>query len=84
MTPTTIKPKSSRGLRFALVGHIPNVNKVRSMLRDKFGVAHTSTVITAKTDLVIAGDNCGRKLDRAKQLGIYVVSLKTFTQPRHT
>jgi DNA ligase (NAD+) len=40
--------------------------------------AHVSSSVSAKTSFVIAGENAGQKLDRAKKLGLKIISEEEF------
>jgi DNA ligase (NAD+) len=48
-------------------------------LAEKFGGRATGTV-SAKTSLVVAGENAGQKLEQAKKLGIKIVSEEEFLE----
>ena len=68
------------GESVVLTGSLQNYKRsqAQKLIEEKGGVCQSS--VTAKTTLVIAGEEAGSKLDKAKKLGIKVIDEATFTQ----
>jgi DNA ligase (NAD+) len=66
------------GKTFVVTGTLNNYSRddIESLIK-RLGGKATGTV-SKKTDYVIAGDNAGRKLDKAKQLGVPVLTEAEF------
>ncbi|MBP3191056.1 NAD-dependent DNA ligase LigA [Natronogracilivirga saccharolytica] len=66
------------GLTFVLTGTLPGLkrNDARSMIEKNGGKVSTS--VSKKTDYVVAGDEAGSKLDKAKKLGIRILDESEF------
>jgi len=61
-----------------LTGSLPNLTrKEATELIEKHG-GTTSSSVSSNTDFVLAGDAAGSKLDKAKKLGILVLSEQDF------
>ena len=54
----------------------PHGYEAQKLIEERGGVCQSS--VTAKTTLVIAGEEAGSKLDKAKKLGIKVIDENTF------
>jgi DNA ligase (NAD+) len=68
------------GLTFVLTGTLPKYTREQATeIIEGLGGKVTGSV-SKKTDYVIAGDNPGSKLDKARQLGIKVIDEKEFEQ----
>jgi len=67
-----------KGKKFVLTGSLPNLTrKEATELIEKHG-GTTSSSVSSNTDFVLAGDAAGSKLDKAKKLGILVLSEQDF------
>lgn len=66
------------GLTFVLTGTLPNLSRdaAGDMIRAAGG--KTSSSVSAKTDYVLAGENAGEKLEKARELGVKVINEKEF------
>lgn len=62
------------GLNFVLTGTLTTLtrDKASSMLEERG--ASVSNSVSGKTDYLVAGENAGSKLTKAKQLGVQVLS----------
>ncbi len=63
-----------------LTGTLTNYKRsqAQKLIEDRGGVCQSS--VTAKTTLVLAGEEAGSKLDKAKKLGIKIIDEATFAQ----
>ncbi|MFO1022275.1 MAG: NAD-dependent DNA ligase LigA [Planctomycetales bacterium] len=52
--------------------------EIEALIHDKGG--HASSSVSKKTDFVVAGENAGSKLDKARKLGVSVISEQEFLQ----
>ncbi len=64
------------GKTFVLTGTLPNLTRdeAKKMIEDAGG--RVSGSVSKKTDYVVAGDDAGSKLDKAKELGVKVIGEK--------
>ena len=69
------RPKTGplHGLTFVLTGTLPNLSREEAKLRIEAAGGKVTGTVSKKTDYVVAGDDAGSKLDKAKELGIKVV-----------
>ncbi len=68
------KSRKLEGLTFVLTGTLPALSReeAKELIRQNGGSVSSS--VSAKTDYVLAGNEAGSKLDRARQLGIKIIS----------
>lgn len=66
------------GKIFVLTGTLPNLKRseAEKMIKDNGG--KTSSSVSKNTDYVLAGDEAGSKLDKAKKLGVKIINEKEF------
>lgn len=67
-------PKIFEGLTFVLTGTLPNMKReeARDLIESRGGRVMGS--VSRKTNYLVAGDEAGSKLDKAKELGIKIIS----------
>ena len=53
-------------------------SEAQKLIEERGGVCQSS--VTAKTTLVLAGEEAGSKLEKAKKLGIKIIDEETFKQ----
>jgi DNA ligase (NAD+) len=61
------------GLTFVLTGTLPNLSREDAKTLIETAGGKVSTAVSRKTSFVVAGEDAGSKLDKAKDLGIQVV-----------
>ena len=66
------------GKKVVLTGTLSNFSrsKAEEIIESQGG--STSSSVSNATDIVLAGENAGSKLDKAKKLGIYIMSEEEF------
>jgi DNA ligase (NAD+) len=66
------------GKTFVVTGTLANYGReeIEDLIKQLGGKATGS--VSKKTDYVVAGDNAGSKLDKAKQLGVQVLNEQEF------
>lgn len=74
----TLKDGRFAGLTFVLTGTLPTYSRPEaSEIIESFG-GKTSGSVSKKTDYVLAGEEAGSKLDKAKQLGVKIIDEAEF------
>ena len=69
-----------KGKVFVLTGTLQKFTRNEATeLIEKFG-GRTSTSVSKKTDFVLAGEELGSKLEKARKLGVKVLSENDFEQ----
>jgi DNA ligase (NAD+) len=70
-----VKKKSGalQGLTFVLTGTLPNLTREDAKERIETAGGKVAGSVSKKTNYVVAGEEAGSKLDKAKQLGIEVI-----------
>ena len=80
MEATNAKPQDDRfaGKTFVLTGTLPTMTRDEASARIKAAGGKTAGSVSKKTDYVLAGEEAGSKLTRAKELGVPVIDEETF------
>jgi DNA ligase (NAD+) len=76
LTMTAEKRKKSsqlEGLTFVLTGTLPNLSREDAKARIEAAGGRVSGSVSTKTNYVVAGEDAGSKLDKAKELGVAVI-----------
>ena len=61
------------GMTFVITGSMPKSRKeVEDLIENNGG--HAASAVSAKTDYLVAGEDAGSKLDRARKLGVKTIS----------
>lgn len=69
-----------RGLTFVLTGELKSFTRgeAKDIIRKEGG--NVSSSVSAKTDYVLAGENPGSKLQKAKELQVKIIDEKKFKE----
>jgi len=62
------------GKTFVITGTLPGLSRSEASELIEKGGGRVSSSVSAKTDYVLVGDNAGSKLEKAKKLGIKIIS----------
>jgi len=62
-----------QGFTFVLTGTLPNLTREEAQQRIEAAGGKVSKSVSKKTNFVVAGEEAGSKLDKAKELGIKVI-----------
>jgi DNA ligase (NAD+) len=76
LTMTAEKRKKSsqlEGLTFVLTGTLPTLSREDAKARIETAGGRVSGSVSKKTNYVVAGEEAGSKLDKAKELGVKVI-----------
>ncbi|MGD2095185.1 MAG: NAD-dependent DNA ligase LigA [Phycisphaerales bacterium] len=79
--PKTERQQASKlaGKTFVVTGTLENFTRQQIEQAIRQAGAKTSSSVSKKTDFVLAGENPGSKLDKAKKLGVRVINEKQFS-----
>ena len=77
--PETRRSTKLAGKTFVVTGTLENFTRQQAEQAIRQAGAKASSSVSKKTDFVVAGENAGSKLDKAKKLGIEVINEKQFT-----
>ena len=70
------KTSQLEGLTFVLTGTLPTLSREEAKARIESAGGRVSGSVSKKTNYVVAGEEAGSKLDKAKELGINVIDEK--------
>ncbi len=76
LQPTAQKRKKTsqlEGLTFVLTGTLPNLSREDAKAKIESAGGRVSGSVSKKTNYVVAGEDAGSKLDKAKELGVQVI-----------
>ena len=66
------------GKTFVLTGTLPSMTRDEASAKIEAIGGHVSSSVSKKTDYVLAGDEAGSKLEKAKKLGVKIIDEKEF------
>jgi len=75
---SAIRDTALRGKRFVLTGTLPELTRDEAKALILRAGAKSSDSVSAKTDYVVAGEAAGSKLERARELGIRILTEAEF------
>jgi DNA ligase (NAD+) len=72
-SPVSVEPRTLEGLQFVLTGVLPTLdrNEAKRLIEARGGRVNSS--VSSKTDYVVAGDDAGSKLEKARSLNLKVI-----------
>src|SRR5881392_1415278 len=66
------------GKTFVLTGTLPSMTREEASVKIEAVGGHVSSSVSKKTDYVLAGEEAGSKLEKAKKLGVKIIDEKAF------
>ncbi len=80
LEPIEVKGQKLQGKKFVFTGELANLTRTQAAaLVRKLG-AEVVSLVSANTDFVVAGENAGSKLEKAKALGVKILANKEFEE----
>lgn len=76
--PAFIQKSKIIGKTFVLTGLLASMSRDKAKEEIRIRGAHAAESVSAKTDFVVAGENPGSKYDKAKKLGVKIISEDEF------
>jgi DNA ligase (NAD+) len=76
--PRTIRSEKLAGKTIVVTGTLENFSRQQAEQAIRQAGGKASSSVSKKTDFVLAGENPGSKLDKAKKLGVEVINEKRF------
>ena len=67
-----------KGMRFVLTGTLPSLKRTEAKAMIENNGGEVSGSVSKKTTMVLAGEDAGSKLDKAKDLGIPIITEEDF------
>ena len=67
------KTSQLEGLTFVLTGTLPNLSREDAKAKIESAGGRVSGSVSKKTNYVVAGEDAGSKLDKARELGVNVI-----------
>ena len=67
------KTSQFEGLTFVLTGTLPNLSRDEAKAKIEAAGGRVSGSVSKKTSYVVAGEEAGSKLDKAKELGVKIL-----------
>ena len=78
--PRTIRSEKLAGKTIVVTGTLKNFSRQQAEQAIRQAGGKASSSVSKKTDFVLAGENPGSKLDKARELGVEVIDEKRFMQ----
>lgn len=69
----SLKPGLLAGKTFVLTGTLPNLKREEAAAKIEAAGGKVSGSVSKKTDYVVAGEDAGSKLDKARKLGVSII-----------